>query len=124
MYWAEFQSASARDNYCQDKCTTCASRRRWEKKMILGPNCLAFKIICNMNKLRYSNSKGNIKEFKNFRIKENFPKTLNPRSKGNWLNIMLHIGYIYFVHYDKLHFFKTNNVTNKLVIAFESSDAV
>ena len=41
------------------------------KAIFHGAECLAWKIIINMNRLRFSDKKGNVKEFRNFLVQEN-----------------------------------------------------
>ena len=96
------------------------------RNLIQGRECLAWKTILMMNKLRYSDKRGCIKEFKNFLVHNELKKTLIPRVRGNRLNIMFHISFIYFLHFNDFEnflkgFSKPNDLICKLNETFKLS---
>ena len=68
---------------------------------------MAGNIVVELNKLRYMDGKGDPKGFVLFLLKEELPKGLLPRYRGNCLRFFFHICGILIQHYDIFKTFLT-----------------
>ena len=96
------------------------------KNWFKGTGCLAWKIILNINSVRYSDRKGNVRE--SFLVREKLNKSILPRVRGNRLNMIFHLGYIYLIYFDRFSIFlnqimKRNELIRDLQIAFSNESA-
>ena len=80
---------------------------------LYGSDCVAGKIVLQMNKLRYKDGKGDPRGFKIFLENENLKLGIVPRYRGNRLHVLFHIGGVYIQHYDLfLKYLKTGTSLN------------
>ena len=65
---------------------------------LFGTECIASKIVLQMNKLRFKDGKGDPRGFKAFLDQEHLPRGLIPRYRGNRLHVLFHIAGV-LIHY-------------------------
>ena len=66
-----------------------------QKGKLFGTDCIAGNIVLAMNKFRFKDGKGDPKGFKTFLDRENLPRGLIPRYRGNRLHVLFHLCGIY-----------------------------
>ena len=71
-----------------------------EKGKLFGNDCIAAKLVLQLNKLRYKDGKGDPRGFKAFLDSYNLPRDFVPRYRGNRLHILFHICGKYVEQYD------------------------
>lgn len=60
-------------------------------KQLFGKDCVAGNLVLGFNKMRYKDGKGDPKGFILFLEKEDLPRCLLPRYRGNRLHVLFHI---------------------------------
>ena len=67
---------------------------------LYGSDCVAGKIVLQMNKLRYKGGKGDSCGFNIFLENQNLKLSIVPRYRANRLHVLFHIGGVYIQHYN------------------------
>ncbi|KAK6168188.1 hypothetical protein SNE40_022065 [Patella caerulea] len=82
--------------------STRAALKRLEetKGKIYGNDCTAANIVVQMSKMCYKDGKGDPRGFVTFLQRNNFPKGILPRYRGNRLHILFHNAGVLIEHYD------------------------
>uniref|UniRef100_UPI00358E1E6C uncharacterized protein n=1 Tax=Myxine glutinosa TaxID=7769 RepID=UPI00358E1E6C len=93
-------------------CRAALKKVEVEKGALYGTDCVAGNLVLQISKFRYKDSKGDPKGFCLFLDKNNLPRGLIPRYRGNRFHIIFHTSGILITHHEKfLHFFTTGVVS-------------
>ena len=104
----EHWGKSLNDLHCNlhplDSISTCCrvalKSEEKEHTSLYGKDCVAGKIVVQINKLRYKDGKGDPRGFVIFLESNNLPRGLLPRYRGNRLHIVFHICGLLIEHYE------------------------
>ena len=83
-------------------CLSTLKQHEESRGKLFGNDSMAGNIVYQMNRLRYKDGKGDPKGFLTFLERNNLPKGILPRYRGNRLHILFHIAGVLIEHHSAL----------------------